>query len=205
MNEELLSLGMLTQEDVAKQTVEKPACHKYFMHGLGHPLGLDVHDVGFLTEPFGPGWVLTVEPGVYIPAEGFGVRLENDILVTDQGPVDLHGSDSNRSRRDRADHECASQSIGTGRPVAGRQSAERRVPNCCRVHAKTFPTDRAGTGMTSTTRPRLNALAVAVATGGVAALLFCAPGTLSADLMIRPSGEHGVRLTLVHGRLAVAG
>ena len=59
------------------------------MHGIGHPLGLDVHDVGLTTEPIQPGWVLTVEPGIYIPAEGLAVRLENDILVQDGGNVDL--------------------------------------------------------------------------------------------------------------------
>ena len=89
MNEELLSLGLITPEDVKKQTADELACRKYFMHGLGHPLGLDVHDVGFTHEPFAPGWVLTVEPGIYIPQEGFGVRLENDIVVTENGPVDL--------------------------------------------------------------------------------------------------------------------
>lgn len=89
MNEELLSLGLLKPRDIRKQTDDEPACRKYFMHGLGHPLGLDVHDVGFTTEPFAPGWVLTVEPGIYIPDEGFGVRLENNILVTEDGPVDL--------------------------------------------------------------------------------------------------------------------
>jgi Xaa-Pro aminopeptidase len=89
MNEELLSLGLLKKSDIKKQTEDEPACRKYFMHGLGHPLGLDVHDVGFTTRPFAPGWVLTVEPGIYLPKEGFGVRLENDIVVTPDGPVDL--------------------------------------------------------------------------------------------------------------------
>ena len=89
MTEELLALGLLKKSDVKKQTEAAPACRKYFMHGLGHPLGLDVHDVGFMDEPFAPGWVLTVEPGIYIPDEGFAVRLENDIVVTANGPVDL--------------------------------------------------------------------------------------------------------------------
>ncbi len=89
MNEELMSLGLLNPEDAAKHTLDEPACRKYFMHGLGHPLGLDVHDVGHMSQPFAPGWVLTVEPGIYLPDEGFGVRLENDIVVTESGPVDL--------------------------------------------------------------------------------------------------------------------
>ncbi len=89
MNEELLGLGLLTKADIRKQTDDEPACRKYFMHGLGHPLGIDVHDVGFTTQPFAPGWILTVEPGIYIPSEKIGVRLENDILVTEDGPVDL--------------------------------------------------------------------------------------------------------------------
>lgn len=89
MNEELLGLGLLKPGDVKKHTPEKPACFKYFMHGLGHLLGLDVHDVGHTQQPFAPGWVLTVEPGIYIPEEGFGIRLENNVLVTENGPVDL--------------------------------------------------------------------------------------------------------------------
>jgi Xaa-Pro aminopeptidase len=89
MNEELLTLGLLKKSDIKKQTEETPACRKYFMHGLGHVLGLDVHDVGLMQQPFAPGWVLTVEPGIYVPNEGFGIRLENNILVTADGPVDL--------------------------------------------------------------------------------------------------------------------
>ena len=89
MTEELLSLGLLTKKQVKNQNPDEPACRKYFMHGLGHPLGLDVHDVGAMSEPFAPGWVLTVEPGIYIPEEGFGVRIENDILITENGPIDL--------------------------------------------------------------------------------------------------------------------
>ncbi len=89
MTEQLLQLGLLKPSEVKRQDPDKPACKKYFMHGVGHPLGLDVHDVGLLNEPFAPGWVLTVEPGIYIPEEGFGIRLENDIVVTDEGPLDL--------------------------------------------------------------------------------------------------------------------
>lgn len=89
MNQELLNLGLIDQKDITDQKPSEPACRKYFMHGLGHVLGLDVHDVGLMHEPFAPGWVLTVEPGIYIPKEGFGVRLENNILVTENGPIDL--------------------------------------------------------------------------------------------------------------------
>ncbi len=89
MNEELLKLGLLKPSQVKKQDPENPACRKYYMHGLGHPLGLDVHDVGDMNVPFAPGTVLTVEPGIYIPDEGFGVRLEDDIVVTENGAVNL--------------------------------------------------------------------------------------------------------------------
>ena len=89
MNEELLKLGLLKPSQVKKQDPENPACRKYYMHGLGHPLGLDVHDVGDMNVPFAPGTVLTVEPGIYLPDEGFGVRLEDDIVLTENGPVNL--------------------------------------------------------------------------------------------------------------------
>jgi Xaa-Pro aminopeptidase len=89
MENELLELGLLKPSDVRKQDPDKPALKKYFMHGVGHPLGLDVHDVGLTTQPIQPGWVLTVEPGIYIPKEGFAVRLENNIVVRQGGNLDL--------------------------------------------------------------------------------------------------------------------
>ena len=88
---ECVGLGLLKTRDL-KAKVDDPArkpVKRYFMHGNGHPIGLDVHDVGFTTEPFAPGWVMTVEPAIYIPDEGMAVRLENDVLITADGPVDL--------------------------------------------------------------------------------------------------------------------
>ena len=89
MQEELLALGLLKKSEIKKQDPDKPALKKYFMHGVGHPIGLDVHDVGIMSEPIQEGWVLTVEPGIYLKEEGFAVRLEDCILVTDRGPVNL--------------------------------------------------------------------------------------------------------------------
>jgi Xaa-Pro aminopeptidase len=89
MEKELVDLGLITIKQIRQQTPDAPAYKKYFMHGVGHPLGLDVHDVGLTVQPMQAGWVMTVEPGIYIPEEGFAVRLENDVLVTEHGPVDL--------------------------------------------------------------------------------------------------------------------
>jgi Xaa-Pro aminopeptidase len=89
VQQELLEIGLLKASQVRRQDPDRPALKKYFMHGIGHPLGLDVHDVGIMSEPFQPGWVLTVEPAIYIPEEGFGIRLENDVLIKEAGNVDL--------------------------------------------------------------------------------------------------------------------
>jgi Xaa-Pro aminopeptidase len=89
MEKELVDLGLLKLSEIKKQDPDNPAVKKYFMHGVGHPLGLDVHDVGHTVTPMLANWVLTVEPGIYIPEEKLGVRLENDIIVRAGGNIDL--------------------------------------------------------------------------------------------------------------------
>jgi Xaa-Pro aminopeptidase len=89
IEKECVDLGLLKPRDIKNQNPDSPAVKKYFMHGVGHPLGLDVHDVGLTTEPMQEGWVMTVEPAIYLPDEGFAVRLENDVLIRNDGNVDL--------------------------------------------------------------------------------------------------------------------
>jgi len=89
MTEELIQLGLLDKDAVKKQSKEKPLYKQYFMHGISHPLGLDVHDLGNRFSPFASGMVFTCEPGIYIKEENIGIRLENDILLTDKSPIDL--------------------------------------------------------------------------------------------------------------------
>jgi Xaa-Pro aminopeptidase len=89
MTDELIGLGLLDKHDVAKQDPKMPLYKKYFMHGTSHHLGLDVHDFASRYKPFEAGNILTCEPGIYIPEEGLGIRIENDILITADGNIDL--------------------------------------------------------------------------------------------------------------------
>jgi len=89
MEAELIKLKLLKLSDVKKQDPNNPLYKKYFMHGTSHFLGLDVHDVGDRYRPFEEGMVFTCEPGIYIPREKLGIRLEDDILITKKGPVNL--------------------------------------------------------------------------------------------------------------------
>lgn len=86
---ELIHLGVLKRSDIKNQPKDSPLYKKFFPHGSSHHLGLDVHDYGDKYRKFEPGMVFTCEPGIYIRDESIGVRIENDILITRKGPVDL--------------------------------------------------------------------------------------------------------------------
>lgn len=90
MTSELLGLGLLDKADVQNENPDWPAYKKYFMHGTSHHMGLDTHDYGILTEPMQENMVFTVEPAIYIPAEGFGIRIEDDVVIQKSGaPINL--------------------------------------------------------------------------------------------------------------------
>jgi len=90
MTSELLGLGLLDKADVQNENPEWPAYKKYFMHGTSHHIGLDTHDYGALKTPMKPNMVFTVEPGIYIPEENMGIRLEDDVVIQESGaPLNL--------------------------------------------------------------------------------------------------------------------
>ena len=85
MTSELLGLGLLDKADVQNENPDRPAYKKYFMHGTSHHIGLDTHDYGELKTPMKANMVFTVEPGIYVPDEGFGIRLEDDVVIQENG------------------------------------------------------------------------------------------------------------------------
>ncbi len=89
MEGELLELGLIDKTDIKNQSKDWPAYKKYFMHGTSHHLGLDVHDVGSIYKTFELGMVFTVEPGIYIPEESIGIRLEDDVIITENGHINM--------------------------------------------------------------------------------------------------------------------
>ena len=90
MTQELFKIGLIDKNDIKNETKNNPAYKKYFMHGTSHHLGLDTHDYGLLEDPFQENMVFTVEPGIYIPKEGFGIRLEDDVVIQSKGePLNL--------------------------------------------------------------------------------------------------------------------
>ena len=89
VEKELMQLGLLDANEVSNQEPKKPLYKKYFMHGTAHHIGLDVHDVGLYSRNIEAGMVFTCEPGIYIPEEGIGCRLENDYLITEDGNINL--------------------------------------------------------------------------------------------------------------------
>lgn len=90
MTSELISLGLLDKSDIQNQDHKNPAYKKYFMHGTSHHMGLDTHDYGDLKTPMVANMVFTVEPGIYIPDENLGIRLEDDVVIKNSGtPINL--------------------------------------------------------------------------------------------------------------------
>lgn len=90
MTSELINIGLLDKSDIKNQDPKSPAYKKYFMHGTSHHLGLNTHDYGLLNLPMESQMVFTVEPGIYIPEEGFGIRLEDDVVIQSNGePINI--------------------------------------------------------------------------------------------------------------------
>jgi Xaa-Pro aminopeptidase len=89
MNKQLLKIGLLNKADIKNETPDNRACRKYFYHGLGHHLGIDVHDIGTRNTAIREGMVFTIEPGIYVEQEQIGIRIENNFWVSKNGNIDL--------------------------------------------------------------------------------------------------------------------
>jgi Xaa-Pro aminopeptidase len=132
VEKELVDLGLITVRQIKAQDPDRPAFKKYLMHGVGHSLGLGVHDVVAAHQPIQAGWVMTVEPAIYIQEEGFAVRLENNVLVTDNGQVDLmadipiEADDIEALMKPRP--KFSSRNGGNSEPVLSRRAGELARP-----------------------------------------------------------------------------
>ena len=115
MEKELIGLGLFTEADVQNNQGDAlPLIRKYYMHNIGHFLGLDTHDAGDRDLLFEPGMVVTCEPGIYIAGEGIGVRIETDMLVTESDPIDLGAaipSEAEEIERRMAEHKQSNQHL----------------------------------------------------------------------------------------------
>lgn len=89
MEKQLVNIGLISKQDIKNQSPENPAYRKYFYHGIGHHLGIDVHDIGTRNQPVKAGMVFTIEPGIYIEEEQIGIRIENNYWLTRTGSIDL--------------------------------------------------------------------------------------------------------------------
>lgn len=117
--EECVALGLLKRSQVRRQDPDRPAVADYFMHGVSHPIGLDVHDVTYNHYTIQPGWVLTCEPALYLPQEKFGIRLENTIAITSSGPIDLMAD----IPIEAAEIEALMNRAGSSRRISGRPTS----------------------------------------------------------------------------------
>ena len=99
---------------------------RFFLHGLGHHMGLDVHDVGDISKPLQPGEVFTIEPGIYIPSEGFGVRIEDDYLVNETGLEKL--SKDIPCEIDEIERRIAEAKGGHGKSTSARAQSTQAIP-----------------------------------------------------------------------------
>ena len=86
---QFIELGLLTKADIKNEDKDNRAYRKYLYHGISHHLGMDVHDLGTRIDPIEPGMVFTVEPGIYIEEEQMGIRIENNLWITEDGNIDL--------------------------------------------------------------------------------------------------------------------